>query len=127
MKRKLVLYLKIMRRNFLIIVVAASFCFQFCSHPENPAPKELISPDSMVSLLVDIHVAEAAANVTRLNDVMRFSASDLYPGIFKTHHTDSIAFRKSVEYYLANPKKFDKIYEQVLNELSRRESETQTK
>jgi len=77
----------------------------------------------MVSILVDVHIAEAASNVSRINDVQRFSASDLYPVIFKTHKTDSSAFRNSFDYYLRNPKKLDKIYEKVLNELSRRESE----
>src|SRR5436190_24113954 len=101
----------------IIAVVAWMLCFQFCTQREGAVPKELISPDSMVNILVDVHLAEAATNVTRLNDVQKFSASDLYPLIYKSHHIDSSAFRKSFEYYLQHPKKLDKIYEQVLNEL----------
>lgn len=107
----------------IIAAVILGLILQSCSHTVDPVPKELISPDSMVAILVDVHLAEAASNVTRINDVQRFSAYDLYPVIFKTHKTDSIIFRESFDYYLQHPKKLDKIYEQVINELSRRESE----
>jgi len=115
--------------NIRILMSALFFttAFQCCIRSEESAPKELIPPDSMVNILVDVHIAEAAANVARINDVEKFSASDLYPDIFKTHLTDSISFRKSFDYYLHHPKKLDKIYEQVLNELSRRESEPEQK
>lgn len=111
----------------IFVPLFALILFQSCTRTEGPVPKEIISPDSMVSILVDVHLAEAASNVSRINDVQRFSASDLYPVIFKTHHTDSVAFRKSFDYYLEHPKKLDKIYEQVINELSKRESEPDLK
>ena len=111
-----------------IIAVAIGFLiFQGCSRREESVPKEIISPDSMVAILVDVHLAEAAANMNRINDVQRFSAPELYPVIYKSHHTDSITFRKSFDYYLDHPKKLDKIYEQVISELSRRESEINSK
>ena len=115
-----------MIRYFFIALISV-LIFESCARMEESVPKEIISPDSMAALLIDIHIAEAAANVTRINDVQKFSAYDLYPMIFKTHHTDSTAFRKSFDYYLQHPRKLDKIYEQVLNELSRRESETDLK
>ena len=114
-----------MKRKFLFVLITSAFCFQFCSQTEKSVPNEFIQPDSMVALLIDIHLAEAASNATRINDVQKFSAADLYPVIFRTHHTDSAAFRKSFDYYLQHPKKLDKIYEQVLNELSKRESDSQ--
>src|ERR1051325_6999036 len=95
-----------------------------CSKPKEKVPDHLISPDSMVSILVDIHLVEAAANITRLNDVQPFKAPQLYPAIFKSHQTDSATFHTSFDYYLQNPKKLEAIYEKVLNELSRRESES---
>ena len=100
---------------------------QSCSRKEESVHREIISPDSMVVIMVDVHLAEAAANMNRINDVQRFSAGELYPLIFKTHHTDSATFRKSFDYYLEHPEKFDRIYEQVIVELSKRESETNVK
>jgi hypothetical protein len=97
--------------------------FQHCTPVEEAIPKDIISPDSMVAIMVDVHLAEAVANVNRVNDEQRFSAGELYPIIFKTHRIDSATFRKSFDYYLEHPKKFDKIYDEIINELSRRESE----
>ena len=116
-----------MIRYFFTTLISVLILFQSCARIDGPVPKEFIAPDSMASILVDVHLAEAAANTASVNDLQRFSASDLYPVIFKTHHTDSIAFRKSFEYYQNHPKKLDKIYEQVINELSKRESEMNLK
>ena len=95
-----------------------------CNSPKEKAPGNLLPPDSMVSILVDIHLAEAASNVTRLSDVQSFKAPELYPAIFKSHQTDSAAFHSSFNYYLKHPKELEAIYDKVLNELSRRESES---
>ncbi len=95
-----------------------------CRAPKEKTPDNLLPPDSMVSILVDVHLAEAAANVTRLSDVQSFKAPQLYPAIFKSHQTDSTTFHNSFNYYLKHPEKLEAIYNKVLNELSRRESET---
>src|SRR5262245_11637473 len=108
---------KILILSFIALAVGS------CKRREEKVPGNLISPDSMVSILVNIHLAEAAANITRINDVQSFKARELYPAIFKTHRTDSITFHSSFDYYLQRPKKLETIYDKVLNELSRRESE----
>lgn len=111
--------------NRIIFSTAVTACFIFsCGTPKDPVPDNLLSPDSMVSILVDIHLVEAASSVTRLNDVQSFKAQELYPAIYKSHHIDSAAFRRSFDYYLKHPEKLEAIYEKVLNELSRRESES---
>ena len=114
-------------KHIVAVAFISVLLSQSCSHKEESVPKEIISPDLMVAILVDVHLAEASVNVNRINEPLRFSAGALYPLIYKAHHTDSIAFRKSFDYYLENPKKFDKIYEQVINELSKRESEPDRK
>lgn len=111
----------------IIVAFSSVLLLQSCSRKEESVPKEIISPDSMVAIMVDVHLAEAAGNVNRINDTHRFSAGELYPLIFKTHHIDSATFRKSFDYYLEHPKQFNKIYEKVLNELSRMESEPNVK
>ena len=111
----------------IIVAFAYVLLLQSCSRKEESVPEEIISPDSMVVIMVDVHLAEAAANVNRINDSQRFSAGELYPLIFKTHHIDSATFRKSFDYYLNHPDKFNRIYEQVIAELSKQESETNVK
>ena len=108
----------------IISVFASIVFFVLACNPKESAPGNLLPPDSMVSILVDIHLAEAAAGVTRINDVQSFKAQELYPVIYKSHKTDSATFHTSFNYYLKNPKQLEAIYDKVLNELSRRESET---
>src|SRR5689334_6483100 len=112
-----------MRKILFSVTILALFIFS-CSSPKESAPDNLLPPDSMVTILVDVHLAEAAANVTRISDVQSFKAQELYPAIFKSHQTDSAAFHSSFNYYLKHPEKLEAIYDKVLNELSRRESET---
>lgn len=112
-----------MKRLILLPVIAVFFICS-CDRPRESAPDKLLSPDSMVSILVDIHMAEAAANVKRINDVQSFKAWELYPAIYKLHQTDSATFHYSFSYYLMHPEKFEAIYDKVLNELSKRESES---
>jgi len=112
-----------MRKILFLVLIGMLFLFS-CGAPKEKNPDNLLPPDSMVSILVDIHLAEAAANVTRISDVQAFKAPQLYPAIFKSHQTDSATFHNSFNYYLKRPEKLEKIYDKVLNELSRRESET---
>ena len=111
-------------KHITFLTAAVVFFTCSCSKPEEKVPGNILSPDSMASILVDIHLVEAAANVTRLNDVQSFRAHELYPAIFKSHHTDSTAFHSSFNYYLKHPKKLEAIYDKVLGELSKRESES---
>src|SRR5258706_11809173 len=108
----------------IIFLSSVVVFFIGCSKPREAVPDKLISPDSMVSILVDIHLAEAAVNITRINDLQSFKAQQLYPAIFKSHQTDSTIFHSSFDYYLKHPEKLEAIYEKVLDELSKRESES---
>ena len=99
----------------------------FCScnrQPSEVIPENLLSPDSMVSILVDIHLAEAATGIRRVNDLQSFTAHELYPSIYKLHHTDSATFHSSFNYYMKHPEKLVTIYDKVLSNLSERESKT---
>jgi hypothetical protein len=111
-------------RKILVLITILGLLIFSCGTPKEKTPDNLLPPDSMVSILVDVHLAEAAANVTRLSDVQSFKAQSLYPAIFKSHQTDSTTFHSSFNYYLKHPEKLEAIYDKVLNELSRRESES---
>ena len=110
--------------KYISLVTALTFLIFSCNNPKESVPGNLLVPDSMVSILVDIHLAEAVAGVTRIDDVQSFKAHELYPAIYKSHKTDSATFHNSFNYYMKHPEKLEAIYDKVLNELSRRESET---
>jgi hypothetical protein len=108
----------------LLPAALAIFLFSCSRQPSEVVPDHLLSPDSMVSILVDIHLAEAAAGIRNINDVQSFKAQQFYPAIYKIHRTDSTTFHNSFDYYMKRPEKLVAIYDKVLSELSERESKT---
>ncbi len=77
----------------------------------------------MVEILVDVHIAEASLSTQYLNpdSVAKISVS-YYDYIYKIHNTTAKDFKKSYNFYMLYPLTLDKIYEQVLNEISKKQA-----
>ncbi len=76
------------------------------------APVGVIAEEKMISLLTDIHLIDGyILNV--LQDTIKPSAAGLHESVFKKHKTDSIQFRKSMQFYSQNPDKLRLMYEKV--------------
>ena len=85
-------------------------------------PKDVLPKDKMTSILVDVHLAEAAMT---LNNSQRDTAKvmEYYDFIYKNHNTTKKQFTESYNFYLANPELLNKIYDDVLIELSKKQTE----
>ena len=87
-------------------------------------PADVMPRDSMVSILVDIHVADAVADQKFGQDKPnRAFANGMYERIFEIHHTTAALYKTSFKYYESHPEILDKMYEQVITEISKREAE----
>ncbi len=88
--------------------------------------KEILSKEKMVSVLIDIQMAEAFISRERIEGD---SALALYQAleedIFETHAIDSSSFKKSFRYYSENIAELDEIYEWVLDSLNQKQVELQ--
>jgi len=77
----------------------------------------------MVSVLINIHIAEAKANNSFLNaDTLRIFYQSLEDTIFTRNQIDKKVFEESYQYYLKKPSLMEKIYGQVVDSLSLREA-----
>ncbi len=77
-------------------------------------PGDVIQPDKMVKLLTEVHTADGAMyNVMQLPDSLYKYGTDRYLKIFKQFNTDSVQFRKSMQYYCTNPELLVDVYDQV--------------
>ena len=94
-----------------------------CSKKPMSIPENTISPDTMVSILTEIHLAQAAVSMNVPGYTARFTTSDYLPSIFKKHHTTKQRFDKSLRFYSDNPNLLDSIYKEVLDDLNRKEGE----
>lgn len=86
-------------------------------------PKDVLAKDKMTSILVDVHLAEAAMT---LNNSQRDTAKvmEYYEFIYKNHNTTKKQFTESYDFYLSHPELLNKIYDDVLVELSKKQAET---
>ncbi len=92
-------------------------------------PRDLVSRDQMISLLVDIHLSEAVYQIKRFSseELKKYSETDFYYSILKKYGVADSTFEKSLIYYSSKPKEFEKIYTRVINRLTEMEQELNDK
>ena len=77
-------------------------------------PDNIIQPDRMAGLLTEIHLTDGSMyNVMQVPDSLYKYGTAKYLLVFKTFHTDSNQFKKSLQYYSQNPEMLVKMYEQI--------------
>lgn len=99
---------------FLLLYVVA------CSPPEESVPAGIICRDSMVMILTDIHIAEAALQLRDLgrNDTTRMEAYGRYRYIFEKYGVKRTDFNESFTWYRNKPHLFHAMYDQVIDRLN---------
>jgi len=87
-------------------------------------PVGLIATDSMIGILVDIHVADALVEQRHGQDKPNLPLTTaLYQQIFSNHHITAVQYQQSYHYYEKHPAIMDKMYETVITELSKKEAQ----
>ena len=85
--------------------------------PENILPREKIA-----QIITDIHVAEAEINLLAISD-STLKRPIYFKEIFNKHQITQQQYEESLAFYIDHPKILNKIYEQVLNDLSKMQAE----
>jgi hypothetical protein len=90
---------------------------------ENPKPKDLLSEEKMVNVLIDIHLTEGIASSLPIPyDSSQVLYSLLEKEVFVKHQVEDSVFTRSMIYYLQDPAIMDRIYVRVVDSLVVRES-----
>ncbi len=108
--------------TILFLIVFTAFA---CSNPPFEKPAILIEKEKMIDILVDVHLAEAARNNRGHRDTMvaRSSSADFYYSVLQKHDVKDSVFEKSLIFYASQPRQFEKMYRQVMNQLTEIEQE----
>ena len=94
------------------------------SKKEKDAPDNLLGKENMVKVMMDIQVADAAINLSNYgqgnypNDKKK-----LFAEIYAKHKITRKQFEESFSYYVDHPDEFEKIYDDVIEGLSKRQAE----
>lgn len=104
---------------FPALTLALLVWISACSVPERQVqmPSGLIPRDTLVHLLVDIHLADAYLSQNRLPKA-KDGRNAFYAGITKKYGYDRIMFDSTIHYLATQPKLYNDIYDEVLNQLS---------
>ena len=103
-------------RKHIILFFSALLFFVACK--ENKSTDGIIGQDKMVSLLTEVHIVDGSIyNITPHPDSLYKFGHGKYIALFKRFHTDSIQFKKSLQYYTTQPNLLETMYTQVLKNL----------
>ena len=114
-----------MKKNHIILIFALFFVISGCDEPPVERPENLISRDKMIDMLADIHLAEAAFNNLRHRDSLleNSTSGDFYYSLLEKYGVADTVFEKSFIFYASQPRDFEKMYRQSMNQLSEMEQE----
>jgi hypothetical protein len=111
--------------NFKTIILSVILLIVLsCSQKKQEIPSGIISADTMIHLLTEMHLAQASIAVNALADSSRYNMAEYQQFILSRYGISKPDFIKSISYYSANPDVLKVIYDSVLIDLTRIQAET---
>lgn len=98
-----------------LIYLCLVFNITACNFYNEGAPEDLIPPDKMALILLEIHKTETLASRMsyRTYDSAKIAYDYLESNLLKKFDVDTAQYRTSYEYYASNPEQFVRIYEDI--------------
>ncbi|MCX6256814.1 MAG: DUF4296 domain-containing protein [Bacteroidia bacterium] len=110
-------------KQVLILMLIISVAFVSCKKGKKiQVTGELIPAKKMVELLVDIHLADAIAITVQRQKIGNEPLNSLYSSVFNKHGCTRKQFENSIAYYSDHLEDYEKIYDEVIETLSKMES-----
>lgn len=112
---------------FSFLVIFFLSCSPGKEKTDNSVPDEIIQPDSMVSILTEVHIAEAILREMKTDTKHKQkTAQAFYSEIFAKHGITRKQYEKSIQFYQQQPETYQDIYEEVITLLSQKQTENTT-
>ena len=121
LKRKRIMKVKL---SIKLIVACIFACFLILSSCGG-RPKNVLSASEMADVLTDMHKLEGSLEAKGITNTQFDLKSNYYNSILKKYGITSAQFDSSVVWYTKNPKKFEKIYEDVNGQLTQLQTDVQ--
>ncbi|GAB4448161.1 MAG: hypothetical protein Fur0028_03190 [Bacteroidales bacterium] len=110
-------------KNRLVVIFLAFSLLFSCSRKQKEIPSEIIQQDSLVNIIVDIHLADAILlNPLTQSKISDISSNRLYKTVLDKYGISRERFNKSIDFYAETPAVLDSIYDKVIEQLSLIES-----
>ena len=107
-----------------IILSLLSILLLACTAPKTEILTGILSEAEFANMLKEVHLAEAAFERTKSKGLKnaKNTLANSYQSIYKKHDISASTFSKSLDYYAENPEKLEKIYTDVLGQLTNERS-----
>ncbi len=120
MFNRFVLCMKI--KGILSVLILSVALLTSCSKSAIKIPSDVLAKDSMMFIMMDIHIAESGVK-TMNPDSVAINNKTYYDFIFKKHHVTEEQFRTSLTFYTENPELLQEIYAKMIEEMSKNEAD----
>lgn len=99
--------------------IALILLLSACVNDKPDVPAELIQPEKMVSILTDLHLVEGNAQVARSYTTAGQEFLDSsYRLVYAQHGVDMQTFDSSYRFYLRYPRYFERMYDEVIENIN---------
>ena len=124
MRKPLNKKITVTRFIFLILIIISVIAGSCTGRKSKLDKKNLIPEKDLISLLTDIHIADGLLSLPTINSwYSSLDSITAYSKIIEMHGYTKEAMDKTMKYYFVeNPKRLSRIYDQVLGILSEMES-----
>ena len=102
--------------SFILCLILLS-----CGNQQKETPQNILSENSFINLLKDIHLAEAKFELHKTKG-MENAKNELahnYSTIYENYEITIDDFDKTLDYYAQHPEQLEKIYTSVLEQLTK--------
>lgn len=111
------------KHSFLFFGCLLIISLSACTKNEVSIPSDIIPKDSMVYIMMDVHLAEAAVKTAAADTNYKLNIKTYYDLIYKKYNITDSNFNKSLKFYTDNPVLLEQIYQKIAEEMSRKEAE----
>ena len=109
-----------MKKRFAIALITVLFA---CNSAEE-LPQDILPDSTMKSIVVELSIVDAAYNIALSSpNAPKFKPELFYEQVMLQHKTTRQQFNRSLSYYAIHTSRFQKVYEEALIDLSRRQAE----
>lgn len=116
------MFISLKNKGIISVFIGMVLLLTSCSKSAVKIPDDIIPKDSMVFIMMDVHIAEAGVK-TLPADSLLINTKTYYEFIYKKHHITEEQFQKSLRYYTYNPELLQEIYVRITEEMSKKETE----
>ena len=119
-----------MKHKILIILIGIflSSCYNELDQPSQDDFEPTVSKEELINILTDLQLVQAAMKYKE-NSGQEIGNLNLeyHQKIFDKYGVSKEELQKNIDFYKLNIQEYDKIYEEVIENLSRMESEIKSK